>query len=53
MKKKVISIALVIALIAVIAVGSFAYFTDTKSATNTFTMGDVKIKLDETNVADP
>ena len=42
MKKKVISIALVIALIAVIAVGSFAYFTDTKSATNTFTMGDVK-----------
>lgn len=53
MKKKVISIALVIALIAVIAVGSFAYFTDTKSATNTFTLGDVKIKLDETNVADP
>lgn len=53
MKKKVISIALVIALIAVIAVGSFAYFTDTKSATNTFTVGDVKIKLDETNINDP
>lgn len=53
MKKKVISIALVIALIAVIAVGSFAYFTDTKSADNTFTMGNVKIKLDETNINDP
>lgn len=53
MKKKVISIALVIALIAVIAVGSFAYFTDTKSANNTFTVGDVKIKLDETNINDP
>lgn len=47
MKKKVISIALVIALIAVIAVGSFAYFTDTKSATNTFTQGNVKIDLQE------
>ena len=47
MKKKVISIALVIALIAVIAVGSFAYFTDTKSATNTFTVGNVKIDLIE------
>lgn len=53
MKKKVISIALVIALIAVIAVGSFAYFTDTKSANNTFTMGNVNIKLDETNINDP
>lgn len=50
MKKKVISIALVIALIAVIAVGSFAYFTDTKSANNVFTMGDVKITLDEAKV---
>lgn len=53
MKKKVISIALIIALIAVIAAGSFAYFTDTKSAKNTFTVGDVKIKLDETNINDP
>lgn len=53
MKKKVISIALVIALVAVIAVGSFAYFTDTKSANNTFTVGDIKIKLDETNINDP
>lgn len=50
MKKKVISIALIIALIAVIAAGSFAYFTDTKSADNVFTMGDVKITLDEAKV---
>lgn len=48
MKKKVISIALVIALIAVIAAGSFAYFTDKDSATNTFTVGKVDITLDET-----
>ena len=47
MKKKVISIALVIALIAVIAVGSFAYFTDKDNATNTFTVGNVDIKLIE------
>lgn len=48
MKKKVISIALVIALIAVIAVGSFAYFTDkTQRAENTFTMGKVDITLTE------
>lgn len=47
MKKKVISIALVIALIAVIAAGSFAYFTDKDNATNTFTVGNVDIKLIE------
>ena len=38
MKKKVISIALIIALIAVIAAGSFAYFTDNDKATNTSTI---------------
>lgn len=53
MKKKIISIALVVAMIAIIAAGSFAYFTDTKNAENTFTMGNVKIVLDETNVDDP
>lgn len=47
MKKKVISIALVIALVAVIAAGSFAYFTDKDAATNTFTVGNVKINLIE------
>lgn len=54
MKKKILVLCLVVAL-AVTAVvgGTLAYFTDTKSAENTFTMGDVKIVLDETNVADP
>lgn len=50
MKKKVISIALIIALIAVIAAGSFAYFTDTKKVENTFTVGNVKIDLIESNL---
>ena len=54
MKKKLTVIFLCVALVAIAIVGaSLAYFTDTKTATNTFTMGDVKIKLDETNVNDP
>lgn len=53
MKKKITVIFLCVALVAIAIVGaSLAYFTDTKTATNTFTMGDVKIKLDETNVND-
>ena len=48
MKKKVIAICLCVALAAVAVVGaSLAYFTDTKSATNTFTVGNVKIDLIE------
>lgn len=51
MKKKITAIFLCVALVAIAIVGaSLAYFTDTKTAENTFTMGDVKIKLDETNV---
>ena len=54
MKKKITALCLCVALLAIAVVGaSLAYFTDTKSATNTFTLGDVKIKLDETNIADP
>lgn len=54
MKKKVLALSMCIALAAIAIVGaSLAYFTDTKTATNTFTMGNVKIKLDETNVNDP
>ena len=54
MKKKITAIFLCVALVAIAVVGaSLAYFTDTKTATNTFTMGDVKIKLDETNVNNP
>ncbi len=48
MKKKLIAIFLCVALVAIAVVGaSLAYFTDTKSATNTFTVGDVKIDLIE------
>ena len=48
MKKKIVAICLCLALAAVAVVGaSLAYFTDTKSATNTFTVGNVKINLIE------
>ena len=46
MKKKITALCLCVALLAVAVVGaSLAYFTDTKSATNTFTVGNVKIEL--------
>lgn len=47
MKKKILSIALVVAMVAVIAAGSLAYFTDKDNETNTFTVGNVKIDLIE------
>lgn len=48
MKKKIVSLALVVALIAIAAVGTLAYFTDTTDAkTNTFTVGNVDIELTE------
>ena len=48
MKKKITAISLCVALLAIAIVGaSLAYFTDTDSATNTFTAGGVKIKLIE------
>lgn len=54
MKKKITAIFLCVALVAIAIVGaSLAYFTDSKTAENTFTMGNVQIKLDETNVNDP
>ena len=53
-KKSILMAAIAVMLVAVLVVGgTLAYFTDTKSATNTFTVGDVKIKLDESNVKDP
>ena len=52
--KKTIAIVALVVLVAVASVlGTLAYLTDTKKVENTFTMGDVKIKLDETNVKDP
>lgn len=48
MKKKITAIALVVCLVAVAIVGgSLAYFTDEEKATNTFTVGGVKIDLIE------
>ena len=49
MKKKIVAICLCLALAAVAVVGaSLAYFTDKDAKTNTFTVGNVKIKLIET-----
>ena len=51
MKKKITAIFLCVALVAIAVVGaSLAYFTDTKSATNTFTVGNVKIDLLESSL---
>ena len=47
-KKKLLVLSLCVVLAAIaIAGASLAYFTDTKSATNTFTVGNVKIDLIE------
>ena len=52
--KKVVAIVLAMVLVAVAAVGStMAYLTATRSVKNTFTVGNVKITLDETDVDDP
>lgn len=51
MKKKITAIFLCVALLATAIVGaSLAYFTDTDSAKNTFTVGNVKIKLLESSL---
>jgi predicted ribosomally synthesized peptide with SipW-like signal peptide len=48
MKKKIIAAALAVCMMATLAVGmTLAYFTDTKTAVNTFTVGNVKIDLAE------
>lgn len=52
--KKTIAIVALVVLVAVASVlGTLAYLTDTKTVENTFTMGDVRIKLDETDVNNP
>lgn len=48
MKRKLMTSALIIAMLAVLVAGaSLAYFTDTDTETNTFTVGNVKIDLIE------
>lgn len=51
MKKKILSAALVVALIAIVVSGTLAYFTDTDEVTNTFTIGSVHIEIFENNEA--
>lgn len=46
-KKKTIAVAIVLALILLIG-GMLAYFTDTDTETNEFTLGKVNIEIDET-----
>ena len=51
MKKKILVICLIIALLAIAVTGAtLAYFTDTDAQTNTFIAGKVGILLDETKV---
>ena len=48
MKKKILSLTLVVCLLAIAVVGgTLAYFTDTDNETNTFTLGNVDIDLVE------
>lgn len=51
MKKKTLALLLVLVMIFGISVGgTIAYLTDKETVTNTFTVGDVQIKLDEAKV---
>lgn len=48
MKKKILTAALAVCMLATLVIGmSLAYFTDTDSKTNTFTVGNVDITLTE------
>ena len=48
MKKKILALSLCVVMLAIAIVGgTLAYFTDTDSETNTFTVGNVKIDLIE------
>lgn len=49
-KRKIVLLALAVCMVAILAVGgTLAYFTADDSATNTFTVGNVKIDLTEPN----
>ena len=53
MKKRLIAVVVAVCALAVLAIGStFAFFTSNDAAGNTFTMGNVKIKLTETTHPD-
>lgn len=47
-KKKLLTIAMVLSMVAILAIGgTIAYFTDTDTKTNTFTFGNVEIAIEE------
>lgn len=46
-KKKILTLAMCIAMAAIMAVGTLAYFTDTETTDNVFTVGNVDITLTE------
>ncbi len=50
MKKKVLALTLVVAVLAILAGTTFAYFTDSADRTNVFTVGNVKIELYESMI---
>lgn len=51
MKKKLLAIFLIVCVLAItVSTASLAYFTDTKTVDNVFSVGDVKITLDEAKV---
>ena len=53
MKKKILAMSLCVVMLAIAIVGgTLAYFTDTDTETNTFTVGKVAITLDESPVND-
>ena len=47
MKKKLMTVLALVLVIAMSVAGTYAYLTSTDEVVNTFTVGDVKIKLDE------
>ena len=50
-KKRFVAILLCVTLVALAAIGAtFAYLTDSKTVTNTFTVGNVKIALIESSL---
>ena len=53
MKKRVLSIALAVALIAIAVSGTLAYFADDDEVNNTFTLGSIEIEIYENGAATP
>lgn len=48
MKKKILAVSLIVSLVAIAALGAtLAYFTDTSTVDNTFTLGNIDIELEE------